>query len=164
MRTGFIPELWRTLPPFFTFSFGRRLFRHSPAQGSASWSFSPTSPIGRLELHLHSSKPFDLTLQEEYTSAPDPTEPFLNNGPGSITGFGAGVGSWSYGLVLHGLDSCFTVNYSVFLHELSLRLKAGVEIGLPGLAYSITAKWDGKRSNFSTTAGVGNWGVFMRFE
>lgn len=113
---------------------------------------------------MHSPKPFDLTLPEEYTQAPDPAEPMFDNGPGSITGFGAGVGSWSYGLVLHGLESCFTVNYSVFLHELALRLKAGVEIGLPGAAYSISAKWSGKRSAFSTTAGVGNWGVFVRLE
>jgi len=164
LRTGFIPALWRTLPPFFTISVGRRLFRHSPTQGSATWTFSPGSPPGRLELHVHSSKPFDLTLPEEYTQGPDPAEPMFDNGPGSITGFGAGVGSWSYGLVLHGLESCFTVNYSVFLHELALRLKAGVEIGFPGAAYSISAKWSGKKSAFSTTAGVGNWGVFVRLE
>lgn len=113
---------------------------------------------------MHSSKPFDLTLPDEYRQAPDPTEPMFDNGPGSITGFGAGVGSWSYGLVVHGIESCLTVNYSVFLHELALRLKASVEIGLPGLAYSISAKWNGKRSAFSTTAGVGNGGVFVRLE
>ncbi|KAN0085953.1 protein of unknown function (DUF3395) domain containing protein [Tylopilus felleus] len=164
LRTGFIPALWRTLPPFLTISVGRRLFRHSPMQGSASWSFTPGSPIGRLELNVHSSKPFDVTLPEDYMQTPDPSEPMFDNGPGSITGFGAGIGSWSSGLVLHGLESCFTVNYSVFLHELALRLKAGVEIGLPGAAYSISAKWSGKRSAFSTTAGVGNWGVFVRLE
>lgn len=113
---------------------------------------------------MHSSKPFDLTLPEEYTQAPDPAEPMFDNGPGSITGFGAGVRSWSYGLMLHGPQSCFTVNYSIFLHELALRLKAGVEIGLLGAAYSISATWNGKRSAFSTAAGVGNWGVFVRFE
>ncbi|KAI9460806.1 hypothetical protein HD554DRAFT_2176484 [Boletus coccyginus] len=164
LRTGFIPVLWRTLPPFLTISIGRRLFRHSPTQGSATWTFTPGSPPGRLELQVHSSKPFDLTSPEEYTHGPDHAEPMFDNGPGSITGFGAGVGSWSYGMVLHGLESCFTVNYSVFLHELALRLKAGVEIGLPGAAYSISAKWSGKRSAFSTTAGVGNWGMFVRLE
>lgn len=113
---------------------------------------------------MHSSKPFDLTLPDEYKPAPDPGEPMFDNGPGSITGFGAGVGSWSCGLVFNALESCFTVNYSVSLHELALRLKAGVEIGLRGAAYSISAKWSGKRSAFSTTAGVGNWGVFVRLE
>ncbi|KAH0834869.1 hypothetical protein J3R83DRAFT_10498 [Lanmaoa asiatica] len=162
LRTGFVPSLWRTLPPFLTLSFGRRLFRHSPTQASVTWTSG--SPAGRLELHVHSSKPFDLTLPEEYTLAPDPAEPMFDNGPGSITGFGAGVRSWSYGLILHGLESCFTVNYSIFLHELALRLKAGVEIGLPGAAYSISATWNGKRSAFSTAAGVGNWGVFVRLE
>ncbi|KAG6379727.1 hypothetical protein JVT61DRAFT_10261 [Boletus reticuloceps] len=150
LRTGFVPTLWRALPPFLTLSVGRRLFRHSPTQGSATWTFSPGSPTSRLELHVHSSKPFDLTSPEEYTPAPGADEPMFDNGPGSITGFGAGVGSWSYGLVLHGLESCFTVNYSVFLHELALRLKAGVEIGFPGAAYSISAKWSGKRTAFST--------------
>ncbi|KAF8136952.1 hypothetical protein EV363DRAFT_1394542 [Boletus edulis] len=164
LRTGFVPTLWRSLPPFLTLSVGRRLFRHSPTQGSATWTFSPGSPTSRLELHVHSSKPFDLTSPEEYTPAPDAGEPMFDNGPGSITGFGAGVGSWSSGLVLHGLESCYTVNYSVFLHELALRLKAGVEIGFAGAAYSISAKWSGKRTAFSTTAGVGNWGVFVRLE
>ncbi|KAG8216501.1 hypothetical protein J3R82DRAFT_6617 [Butyriboletus roseoflavus] len=164
LRMGLVPSLWRTLPPFLTLSLGRRLFRHSPTQASATWTFSPGSPAGRLEWHVHSSKPFDLTLPEDYTQAPDPTEPMFDNGPGSITGFGAGVRSWSYGLILHGAESCFTVNYSFFLHELALRLKAGVEIGLPGAAYSISATWNGKRSAFSTSAGVGNWGVFVRFE
>ena len=128
-----------------------------------SWTSSPGS-AGRLELHLHSSKPFDLTIPDEYRQAPGPTEPMLSNGPGSMSGFGAGVGSWSCGLILQGIESCFTVNYSVFLHELAVRLKAGVEIGLPGMAYSVSAKWNGKRSAFSTTAGVGNWGVFVRLE
>lgn len=113
---------------------------------------------------MHSPRPFDLTLPDEYAQAPEPAEPMFANGPGSITGFGAGVGSWSYGIVLDGIESGFTLNYSVFLHELALRLKAGMEIGLRGPAYSISAKWSGKRSAFSTTAGVGNWGVFVRLE
>ncbi|KAG9311685.1 hypothetical protein JVU11DRAFT_7922 [Chiua virens] len=164
LRTGFVPALWRTVPPFLTLSVGRRLFRHSPTQASTTWTFSPGSPVGRLELHVHSSKPFDLTLPDEYTQSSEPGEPMFDNGPGSISGFGVGIGSWSCGLILHGIESCITVNYSVFLHELALRLKTGVEIGLPGVAYSLSAKWSGKRAAFSTTAGVGNWGVFVRLE
>ncbi|KIJ14593.1 hypothetical protein PAXINDRAFT_169736 [Paxillus involutus ATCC 200175] len=164
VQTNFIPVLWHIFPPLTTFSFGRRLFRDSLTQGSAAWTYTPGSPAGRLELSVYSPKPFDLTSPEDFTHTGGRANYFFNNRPGSTTGFAAGVQAWSYGLVLSGIDSCLTTEYSVSFVELALHLKASVEIGLRGIAYLLTAKWSGEKSAFSTTVGVGNRGVIMRFE
>lgn len=164
VQTNFIPVLWHIFPPLTTFSFGRRLFRDSLTQGSAAWTYTPGSPAGRLELSVYSPKPFDLTSPEDFTHTGGRANYFFNNRPGSTTGFAAGVQAWSYGLVLSGIDSCLTTEYSVSFVELALHLKASVEIGLRVIAYLLTAKWSGEKSAFSTTVGVGNRGVIMRFE
>jgi len=48
--------------------------------------------------------------------------------------------------------------------ELSLRLKAGLEIGFRRLTYLVTATWKGKNAAISTGFGVSNERLIMRFE
>ncbi|KIJ61429.1 hypothetical protein HYDPIDRAFT_31300 [Hydnomerulius pinastri MD-312] len=164
LQTNFIPALWYLFPPLTTLSFGRRLFRDSLTQGSAAWTYTPASPAGRLELSVFTPKPFDLTSPEDFVHTGDRANYYSNNRPGSTTGFAAGVQTWSYGLVLSGIDSCITTEFSVSFVELALRLKASVEVGLRGAAYFLSAKWSGEKSAFSTGVGVGNKGVMLRFE
>ncbi|KAF9239280.1 hypothetical protein BU15DRAFT_62044 [Melanogaster broomeanus] len=162
IQTHFFPAYWHSFPPLTTLSFGRRLFRDSLTQGSATWTYFPWSPAGRLQLDVYSPQPFDLTSLEDFTHTGANFSP--DGRPGSTTGFATGQQAWAYGLVLSGLRSCITTEYSVFFEELALRLKASVEISLTGAVYLLTAKWSGDNSAFSTSVGVGNRGVIMRFE
>ncbi|KAH7882365.1 hypothetical protein F5I97DRAFT_1931555 [Phlebopus sp. FC_14] len=159
-----IPAFWYIFPPLTTVSFGRRLFRDSLTQGSGTWTYTPGSPTGRLELSLYSPNPFDLTSPEDYAHTGPRADYNLNNGPGSTSGFAAGVRTWSYGLTLSGLDSCIKTEFSIFFIELAVRLKASIEVSLRGAAYFLTAKWTGERTAVATSVGVGNRGVLLRFE
>ncbi|KAG6334910.1 hypothetical protein ID866_4181 [Astraeus odoratus] len=161
VRATFIPAFWYLFPPVTTISFGRRLFRDSLTQGSASWTYSPQRPGGNLELSVFSPRQFDFGSVDDYVDA---TERAIFSGPGSISGFGTGVRTWSYGLTLAGLNSCIKAEFSLFFHELSLRLKASAELGLRKIAYIVSAKWIGQRSAFGTGVGLSTEGVILRFQ
>jgi len=88
----------------------------------------------------------------------------LTNRPGSVSGFGVGLQAWSYGFRLSGLLSCIKTEWTIWFFELSLALKASLEVGFRGLTYLVTATWTGTNAAISTGFGVSTEGLIMRFE
>lgn len=162
-RVHFIPAFWNLLPPASTVSFSRRLFRHASTVGSVAWTFSPLS-MGSFEFDIHSPQPFDFSSSENYVHYTDRMNADFTNKPGSASGFGVGLRAWSCGLQLSGLNSCIRTEWSIWFFELSLRLKAGLEIGFRQMAYLVTATWTNTNAAISTSFGVSTKGLIMRFE
>jgi len=162
-HVNFIPALWNLFPPASTISCSRRLFRHASTVGSVTWSFSPIT-MGSLEIGIHSPQPFDFSSPEDYVHYTDRIDTDFTNRPGSVNGLGVGLQAWSYGLQLSGLHSCIKTEWTIWFFELSLSLKAGLEIGFRGLAYLLTATWTGTSAAISTSFGVSTEGLIMRFE
>jgi DnaJ family protein C protein 11 len=159
----FIPAFWNLLPPASTVSFSRRLFRHASTVGSVAWTFSPLS-MGSFEFDIHSPQPFDFSSPENYVRYTDRMNADFTNKPGSVSGFGVGLRAWSCGFQLSGFNSCIKTEWSIWFFELSLRLKAGLEIGFRQLAYLVTVTWTNTNAAISTSFGVSTKGLIMRFE
>lgn len=162
-RVHFIPAFWNLLPPASTVSFSRRLFRHASTVGSVAWTFSPLS-MGSFEFDIHSPQPFDFSSPENYVHFTDRMNADFTNKPGSVSGFGVGLWAWSCGFQLSGLNSCIKTEWSIWFFELSLRFKAGLEIGFRQLAYLVTATWTNTNTAISTSFGVSTKGLIIRFE
>lgn len=162
-RVHFIPAFWNLLPPASTVSFSRRLFRHASTVGSVAWTFSPLS-MGSFEFDIHSPQPFDFSSPENYVRYTDRMNADFTNKPGSVSGFGVGLWAWSCGFQLSGINSCIKTEWTIWFFELSLRFKAGLEIGFRRLAYLVTGTWTNANAAISTSFGVSTEGLIMRFE
>ncbi|KAG1731597.1 uncharacterized protein EDB91DRAFT_711776 [Suillus paluster] len=162
-RVHFIPALWNLLPPASTISFSRRLFRHASTVGTVAWTFSPLA-MGSFQFDIHSPQPFDFSSPENSVLHAERMNAEFTNKPGSASGFGVGLRTWSYGFQLSGVNSCIKTEWSIWFFELSLRLKAGIEIGFRGLAYLVTATWTSANTAISTSFGVSTGGLIIRLE
>ncbi|KAJ8590065.1 DnaJ-domain-containing protein [Rhizopogon salebrosus TDB-379] len=160
---NFIPAFWNIFPPHTTISFSRRLFRHASTVGSVGWIYSPIG-MGTLEVDIHSPQPFDFSSPEDYVHYTDRMDADFANRPGSVSGFGVGLQAWSYGFRLSGLHSCIKTEWTIWFLELSLSLKASLELGFRGLVYLVTATWRGTSDAISISFGVSAEGLIMRFE
>jgi DnaJ family protein C protein 11 len=124
---NFIPAFWNIFPPHTTISFSRRLFRHASTVGSVGWIYSPIG-MRSLEVDIHSPQPFDFSSPEDYVHYTDRMDADFANRPGSVSGFGVGLQAWSYGFRLSGLHSCIKTEWTIWFLELSLSLKASLEL------------------------------------
>jgi hypothetical protein len=117
-----------------------------------------------LEVDIHSPQPFDFSSPEDYVHYTDRMDADFANRPGSVSGFGVGLQAWSYGFRLSGLHSCIKTEWTIWFLELSLSLKASLELGFRGLVYLVTATWRGTSDAISISFGVSAEGLIMRFE
>ncbi|KAH7915054.1 hypothetical protein BJ138DRAFT_1055601 [Hygrophoropsis aurantiaca] len=163
VSTTLIPSIiTKTFPPT-SVSFTRRLFRDSFTQGSIVWSNTDRA-LGAIEIAVQSPQPFDFTASEDYVLKTGHINDNGSDGPGSLSGFGIGVHSWSYGLAIAGIQSCLNAEWGVYFVELALQLKARVEFGFAGYAYTLTAAWENKHSAIASVIGLGTQGVFMEIK
>ncbi|KAH7926250.1 DnaJ-domain-containing protein [Leucogyrophana mollusca] len=163
VATHFVPEYWYIFPPPTTVSYTRRLFRHSPTEGSITWN-KTGDQVGFIEINVHSPEPFDFTPSEDFVLKTDNMNADMDNQPGSISGFGVGAHSWSYGVTVAGLSSCLKAEWAVTFFELALQLKAGIELGFAGAAYMLTGVWTNQQGAIATSVGLSTQGVLMRLE
>lgn len=150
----------RMRAPPLTLAFSRRLFPHSPLEGTVSFSTSSTVPI--LSVSLFSGHVFDHTPEASIPPALLGTDPTFR--PPSKDGLSVGTTFWNVQASLAGLMSGLGAEWGVVLSELGLRLKIVFQFGLAGLNWSFGGEWRRGDNSLGSSVALGLRGVILRLD
>lgn len=155
VRTSFAPALLHRLPPSFTFSLSRKLFRRRLEVASLELHVAQQP---HLKLELMSPTVFGMGSIDSLQTQVDPLK------PPSTSGMQFGTTHKTFGLHFESIVPKLFGEWGITFAELALRFKVGFEYGFAGFNWVFTGSWSNKTTELSVVTHFSGIGVVSELE